>query len=102
MRSDTATRSRIIERQYGVSRAPCLECANLLKILALEKQRRTARVVQPPACQHRRAMNVRTNPLMRRSDFGEVQRHWSYVRDSKYESTTGKITSWGDEREEIA
>jgi hypothetical protein len=102
MRGHAKLCCRIIERKDCVCRPTCFERANLLKIFALKKQRRPARRIQPRARQHRRAMNVRTNPLMRRSDLGELQRHWSYVRDSKYESTTGKITSSGDEREEIA
>jgi len=38
MGSDTAPRSRIIERKYGVSRTARLERANLLEIFALKKQ----------------------------------------------------------------
>ena len=75
MRCDPAPRGYSVKRKHGVRRSARFERADLLKILALKKQQRPARFVQSLACQHRGAMNVRTNPLMRRADAIEVQLH---------------------------
>jgi hypothetical protein len=101
MRRYAALRPRIVERENSVGRAARLERADLLKIFALKKQRRTARPIQQRARDHRRTMNVRTNAFMCSADGREVEWHSFYVRDSKYESTTYEITTLGDEREEI-
>ena len=72
MRCHSVPRGRIVERKDRISRPARLEGANLLKIFALKKQRCPARLIQPQARQHRRAIDVRANPLMRRTDFIEV------------------------------
>jgi len=90
MRRHTALRSRIIQGKNGVGRAARLERANLLKILALKKQRRRARLIQSRARQHRRPMNVRPNPLMRRADAIKIYRHIYFLtRRSDCESARG-------------
>ena len=65
----------VIQHKYGIGRAASFKCADLLKILALKKQFRSARFIEPRTCQDRRAMNVRANPLMRRADTIEIYRH---------------------------
>jgi len=72
MRCHGASRSCIVKGKDGVSRAAGLERADFLKILALKKQRRPAHLIQSRTRQHRRAIDVRANPLMRRTDFIEV------------------------------
>src|SRR6202023_4138129 len=52
-----------------------LEGADLLKIFALKKQRRATGFIQSLARQHRRPMNVRTNPLMRSANAIEIDCH---------------------------
>src|SRR5438105_3632195 len=47
MRRHAALRSRIIECEDGVGRAAGFERADLLKILALKKQVRATRLIQP-------------------------------------------------------
>jgi hypothetical protein len=61
----TASRGCIVERKDGVSSTTRFECTNLLKILALKKERGPARLIQSRAREHKRAMNMRPNPLVR-------------------------------------
>src|SRR6266480_1624497 len=79
MRCDTASRGDIVQRKYCVGRAARFERTDLLKIFAFKEQSRGrgTRLVQSLACQHWGAMNVRTNPLMRRADAIEIKRHCS-------------------------
>jgi hypothetical protein len=64
MRRHTAPRGCLVERKDGICRATRFEGPNLLKILALKKKRGAACLVQPRASQHKRAMNMRPNPLV--------------------------------------
>jgi hypothetical protein len=73
MRRDTAQCSFIIKRKNGISCTSCLESADLLKIFALKKQGRPARVIQPRIRQHGRAMNVWANPFVRCSDRMKIK-----------------------------
>src|SRR6266446_2608821 len=75
MGSDTAARRCLVERKYGVSRPARFECANFLKIFTLKKQQGPARLIQPRTRQHRCALDVRTNPLVRRANAIKVERH---------------------------
>jgi hypothetical protein len=84
VRRDAAQRGHVIERKDRVCRAARLERANLLKIFALEKQRRAARIIQSRACQHRRIIDVQANPLMRRADAIKIKKHHSIL------SSTGR------------
>jgi hypothetical protein len=72
MRCHAASRSFIIKRKNGIGRTARLEGTDLLKILALKKQWRPARVIQPRIRQDRCAMNVSANPFMRCADPIEV------------------------------
>jgi hypothetical protein len=72
MRCHAASRSVVIKRKDGISCTSCLEGTDLLKIFALKKQRRPARVIQPRIRQDRRAMNVWANPFMRCADRIQV------------------------------
>ena len=47
MRRYAAVRDRIIQCEHRIRRAARFERADLLKILALEKQARSARFIQP-------------------------------------------------------
>jgi hypothetical protein len=58
MRCHAAPRGFIIKRKNGISRTPCFEGTDLLKIFALKKQERPARIVQPRIRQDGCAMNV--------------------------------------------
>src|SRR5438046_9088754 len=79
MRRHAAPSRCIIEQKNGISRTARFERADLLKIFALKKQRCAGRVVQSRADQHRRPMNVRTNPLMRGADVMKSERHNSQI-----------------------
>jgi hypothetical protein len=79
MRRDAAQRGHVIERKDRVCRAARFERANLLKIFALEKQRRAARIIQSRACQHRRIIDVQANPFMRRADAIKINKHYSIL-----------------------
>jgi hypothetical protein len=68
MRCHAAPRSFVIKRKDGIGCTSCLEGTNLLKIFALKKQRRPARVIQPRIRQDRCAMNVWANPFVRCAD----------------------------------
>jgi hypothetical protein len=68
MRRHAASRGFIIKRKNGISRTACLEGTDLLKIFALKKQGRPARVIQPRIRQDGRAMNVWANPFVRCAD----------------------------------
>jgi len=70
MRCDTAPRGYVVKRKHCVRCATCLERTDLLKILALKKERNSARFIQALARQHERTMNMRLDPLMRRKDRG--------------------------------
>jgi len=65
VRCHTASRSFVIKRKNGISCTSCLEGADLLKIFALKKQGRPARIIQPRIRQHGRSMNVWANPFVR-------------------------------------
>jgi len=64
MRRHTAPGRRIVERKNGICGATRFERANLLKIFALKEEGGSVGLIQSRACQHKRAMNVRSNPLM--------------------------------------
>jgi hypothetical protein len=68
MRCHTASRCCLIKRKNGISRTARLEGTDLLKIFALKKQGRPARVIQPRIRQDGGAMNVWANPFMRCAD----------------------------------
>jgi hypothetical protein len=72
MRRYAVSRGFIIKRKNGISCAPCLERTDLLKIFALKKQGRPARVIQPRIRQDGCAMNVSANPFVRRADGIQV------------------------------
>jgi hypothetical protein len=61
----TASRGCVVERKNGICRATRFESTNLLKILALKKERGPARFFQSRAREHKCAMNMRPNPLVR-------------------------------------
>jgi hypothetical protein len=75
MRRHAASRRRVVERKDRVCRATRLKRADLLKILALKKQRCPGRGIQPRARHHRRAMNVRANSLVCCADPIEIEPH---------------------------
>src|SRR5438105_11263049 len=75
MRCHAVSTGRITERKDCIRCSACFERTNLLKIFALEKQRRPARLVQSRARQHWRAMDVCTNPLMRRANVLNIEGH---------------------------
>ena len=79
MRSYAAPSRRIIECENCVGRAARFKRTAFLKIFAFKKQRGPPRLIQPRACQHRRATNVRTNPLMRGADVIKIERHNSQI-----------------------
>ena len=84
MRRHTTLRCRVVQGEDCVGGAACLKRTNLLKILALKKQRRPTRLIQPLTRQYRRAMNIRLNALVRRANAGEIERHGKfYVCDSE-------------------
>jgi len=58
MRGHAASRSFVIKRENGIGCTACLERTDLLKIFALKKQGRPARVIQPRIRQDGCAMNV--------------------------------------------
>jgi len=68
MRCHAASRSFVVKRENGIGCASCLEGTDLLKIFALKKQCRPARVIQPRIRQDGRAMNVWANPFVRSAD----------------------------------
>ncbi len=63
----------VIQHKDGIGRAASFKGADLLKILALKKQFRSARFIEPRTGQDRRAMKVRADPLMRRADTIKVE-----------------------------
>jgi hypothetical protein len=69
------SRSFVIKCKNGICGTSCLECTDLLKIFALKKQRRAARVIQPRICQDGRAMNVWANSLVRCAKVIELKMH---------------------------
>jgi hypothetical protein len=73
MRRHAASCGFIIKRKNGISCAPCLEGTDLLKIFALKKQRRPARVIQPRIRQDGCAMNVWANPFVSCADRIQVE-----------------------------
>jgi hypothetical protein len=73
VRRHTAQCSFIIKRKNGVGCTSCLEGTDLLKIFALKKQGRAARVIQPRIRQDGRAMNVWADPLVRCADCIQVE-----------------------------
>ena len=73
MRCHAALRSFIIKRENGVRCTSRLESADLLKIFAFKKQRRSAGVIQPRIRQGGRAMNVWANPLVRCADRIQIE-----------------------------
>ena len=70
-----ALRRGVVKREDRVGRPARLERANLLKILAFEKQRGAAGRIEPRARQDGRAMDVRANPLVRRANGDKVEIH---------------------------
>src|SRR3981081_4729826 len=70
-----ALRRGVIEREDPVGRPARLERANLLKILAFEKQRGAAGRIEPRARQDGRAMNVRTNAFWRGVNARKIKIH---------------------------
>jgi hypothetical protein len=68
MRCYTASCAFIIKRKNGIGCTSCFERTNFLKIFALKKQGRPARIIQPRTRQDRRAMNVWADPLVRCAD----------------------------------
>ena len=68
MRSHAPPRRFVVEREDGVDRSARLERADLLEVLALEKERRATRGIEPLARQDRRAMDVRTDAIVRDAD----------------------------------
>jgi hypothetical protein len=70
-----APRRLVIEREDSVRRPARLERTNFLEVLTLEKERRTTGGIEPLAGQNGSAMNVRTDPIVRSADRGEVERH---------------------------
>ena len=73
MRRYPAARRFVIEREDCVRRTPRLERANLLEVLALEKERAAAGFIQTRAGQHGRPMNMRTNALVRDANGSEIE-----------------------------
>ena len=72
MRCHAAFRGRIIKRENGIGCAARLERADLLKIFAFEKQRGATRLIQTRTRQHRRPLDVRSDPFMRRANAIKV------------------------------
>ena len=72
-------RRSVNEREDRVGRPARLERADLLKILAFEKQRGAAGRIEPRARQDGRSMNVRTNAFVRGVNGGEVETHTRIV-----------------------
>ena len=70
-----APRGFVIEREDRVRRSTRLERADLLEVLALEKERRPTRGIETLTRQNRRAMDVRTDAIVRDADGGEVEGH---------------------------
>src|SRR5688572_24054654 len=57
MGGHTALSGRVVEGKHRVDRPSRLECADLLEVLALEKQIRNRRRIEARARQHRGVMN---------------------------------------------
>jgi hypothetical protein len=68
MRCHATPRCCLTKRKNGIGRTARLEGTDLLKIFALKKQGRPARVIQPRIRQDGGAMNVWANPFMRCAD----------------------------------
>src|SRR4051794_35539663 len=75
MRGHAASRRFVIEQQDCVRRPARLECADLLKVFALKKERAAAGRIEARARQHRGAMNVRKDPLVRGANSSKIHRH---------------------------
>ena len=73
MRGHTASGNFVIERKNGIGCTSCLEGTDLLKIFALKKQGRAARVIHTRIRQDGRAMNVWADPLVRCADCIQVE-----------------------------
>jgi hypothetical protein len=73
MRCHTTSCSFVIKRENGIRCTSCLEGTDLLKIFALKKQGRPARIIQPRIRQDGCAMNVWANPLVRCVDRIQVE-----------------------------
>src|SRR5215472_4868663 len=71
MRRDSVPRCNFVQNKNGISCSPCLKRTDPLKIFALKKQRCPTRSVEKLARQHRRAMNMCTNALVRCANFIE-------------------------------
>jgi hypothetical protein len=73
MRRHTASRSFVIKSKNGIRCTSGLEGPDLLKIFALKKQGRAARVIQPRIRQDGRAMNVWANTLVCCADRIQIE-----------------------------
>src|SRR2546423_3713268 len=73
MRRHAAPRCFIVERKNRVCRAARFERTDLLEVFALKEQRRAAGGIKPLAGENRRAMNVRTNPIVRAADGIKIE-----------------------------
>jgi hypothetical protein len=73
MRRHAASSRFIIKRKNSISCTARFEGTDLLKIFALKKQGRLARVIQPRIRQDRCAMNVWANPFVRCADRIQVE-----------------------------
>src|SRR4029434_7045931 len=91
MRRHTTPGRRIVERKNGVCRATRFECTNLLEVLAVKKKRSSACLIQSRASQHKRAMDMRPNPLTGRKDRREIERH-IYLDHPKKASMTPSVS----------
>src|SRR5262245_7106374 len=77
MRRHAALCGCTIKCEDGIGRAARFERADLLKIFALEKQLRAARLIQSLTSQHWRPLDVGPNPLMCRANAIKMERHAS-------------------------
>jgi hypothetical protein len=64
MRGHTVLGRRIVKRKNGICGAARFERANLLKIFALKEEGASASLIQSRARQHKRSMNMWSNPLV--------------------------------------
>jgi hypothetical protein len=64
VRGHTAPGRCIVKRKNGICRAARFERANLLKIFALKEEGGSAGLIQSRTRQHKRSMNMWSNPLM--------------------------------------
>src|SRR5437764_1111497 len=75
MRSHAAPRRFVVEREDGVGCSARLERADLLEVLAFEKQRRAAGRIEPRTGQNRRAMDMRADAVVGNANSGEIDGH---------------------------